>query len=199
MRGFSLQDGVARLDSLSGEAFGGRIEARGTAQAFHRTLRGMLKSPVIDVELAGKQIDLATLIGGGLIRGRLDVLARAQGPMDAWTATVKLPPGAELVVLGERWRLQGIDVLADARAAYLDGADGPAGPTRGGRGRGAAGVMDLRGPMAWEVTSRDVPLAGPARPDAKRGWRSAACCRCACRCRARPSARWPAASCACGA
>ena len=154
---FDLKDGTARLQSLSGDAFGGRIQAQGTARLFRKTIKQMLKSPVVDLQLDGKQIDLATLVAGGKVKGRIDLRARAQGPLDAWTATLTLPPGAELLVLGERWRLDGIDVLADARAVQVKTARlvRPEGGLVEVRGR-----MDYRGPMQWDVRVEDVPLAG---------------------------------------
>jgi autotransporter translocation and assembly factor TamB len=154
---FSLQDGTARLDSLAGDAFGGRIEARGTAQLFRKTVRAMLPSPVVDLQLDGKQIDLATLVAGGAVKGRLDLHAQVQGPLDAWKATLRLPAGAELLVMGERWRLDGVDVLADARTVQVTGARlvRPAGGLVEVRGR-----MDYAGPMQWDVRVEDVPLEG---------------------------------------
>jgi hypothetical protein len=90
---FNLKAGTAQLESLSGDAFGGRIQAQGTAQLYRRTIRNMLKSPVVDLQFEGKQIDLGTLVADGAVKGRVDLRARAQGPVDAWTATVTLPPG----------------------------------------------------------------------------------------------------------
>jgi autotransporter translocation and assembly factor TamB len=154
---FSLKDGTARLESLSGDAFGGRLQAQGTAQLYRKTIRNMLKSPVVDLRLEGKQIDLGTLVASGAVKGRVDLQAHAQGPLDAWTATLTLPPGAELLVLGERWRLDGIEVLADARSVNVKTAKlvRPGGGLVEVRGR-----MDYRGPMQWDIRVDDVPLEG---------------------------------------
>ena len=97
---FNLKAGTAQLESLSGDAFGGRIQAQGTAQLYRRTIRNMLKSPVVDVQFEGKQIDLGTLVAGGAVKGRVDLRARAQGPVDAWTATVELASGGRAAGAG---------------------------------------------------------------------------------------------------
>ena len=152
---FRLQDGTAHLDSLTGDAFGGRIEARGTAQLFRGTLARMLASPLLDLTLAGRRIDLATLVAGGAVTGRLDVDARVQGPADAPQGTIKVPGGATLVVLGEKWRLEGVEIVADARGAVLK---------RGRLVRPAGGELELTGrmawdgPMQWQIKARALPL-----------------------------------------
>jgi autotransporter translocation and assembly factor TamB len=153
---FSLQGGTARLDSLTADAFGGQLRARGSARLWNGTLARMLKQPVIELRLDGRQIELATLVAGGAISGRVDVQASVEGPLDAWRADVRLPPGAELVVLGQRWRLDGIELFADARGAEV----------RAARLRGpGSGRVELRGRLAyagemqWDVSVVDLPLA----------------------------------------
>ncbi|HEX2658292.1 MAG TPA: hypothetical protein VHU40_08475, partial [Polyangia bacterium] len=56
---FGLDKGLARLDSLRGELFGGHIEGKGTLRLFERSAKRMLPSPIVDADLHLRNIDLA--------------------------------------------------------------------------------------------------------------------------------------------
>jgi hypothetical protein len=156
---FSLTDGTARLDSLAGDVLGGRLEASGSVRLFERTLAHMVRSPVVSARLDGRQLDLATLVAEGLVRGRIDVHAQVEGPTDKLHATLTLPPGAQLEVMGTRWILQGIDLETDLRSATLRLARLEA---AGGGRIDVTGRISLEKEMAmhWEIAIKDLPLAG---------------------------------------
>jgi autotransporter translocation and assembly factor TamB len=154
---FSLQKGVARVDALEGAAFGGQLDGQGQIKLFEGTLARLLRAPVVSFRLDGKQIELGTLVAGGLLRGKLDFSARVEGPANKLRASLVLPQGAELELLGERWTLGGIEVETDLRTvevklARLD-------RSAGGRIE-VTGRMSFAGQMSWQVVISDVPLAG---------------------------------------
>ena len=58
---FGLEHGLARLDSWPGPLFGGQIDGHGTVQLWEKRASKPLKSPIVDVKLDARDIDLATL------------------------------------------------------------------------------------------------------------------------------------------
>jgi TamB, inner membrane protein subunit of TAM complex len=121
---FGLEDGVARLDSLSGAAFGGDLRARGKLRLWKRRPSQPLRSPEVDLELAARDLDLATLAGSDVVAGRLSFSAEAHGPLDAPTAVVRVPAGTKVTALGGAYDVGPVDVALvrdtlDVRALHV--------------------------------------------------------------------------------
>ena len=95
---FGLEQGLAKLDSLSGEAFGGRVDAHGTVRLYEKTTRRPLKSPEVDAHLSLKNIDLAAATASDAIAGRVSLSAEATGPANNLRAQITVPAGQALKV-----------------------------------------------------------------------------------------------------
>jgi hypothetical protein len=161
---FSLRDGVARLESLSGRAFGGTLSASGALRLYQQTTRRMLRSPEVDLRVAGRGLDLSALAGSAALAGSLSFDARAQGALDALTAELHIPPGGAVRVLGEDYQLGPVEVgltaeRLEVRRLHLT--------------RKAGGALDLHGTVGLahhelgvEVVLNKIPLQGlPALAD----------------------------------
>jgi autotransporter translocation and assembly factor TamB len=107
---FGLKDGVARLDDLSGAAFGGELSAHGQLRVWQKRASQPLRSPVVDLELAAKALDLATLAGGDTVTGKLSFTASAHGPLDAPKASVRVPAGTKVAAMGSDFLVGPVDV-----------------------------------------------------------------------------------------
>jgi autotransporter translocation and assembly factor TamB len=122
---FAFQDGVARLDDLSGPAFGGTLRARGqlrlmeakevtaTGAGGRRRRAGAprpLASPVVDATVEARDLDVGVLAGSDKVAGRISLSAEARGPLDHLEARVRVPAGTPLAVLGDDYALGPVDV-----------------------------------------------------------------------------------------
>jgi TamB, inner membrane protein subunit of TAM complex len=157
---FSLRDGTARIDSLSGAAFGGSLHASGQLRLYERTTRHMLRAPVVDLHVGGRDLDLATIIGGPELGGRISFEGRAQGPVDAVTAALKIPAGTYLTLLGDDFEIGPVEIglagqTVEVRRLHL--------------GRKQGGSLDVAGTfglahreLAIDVTLDRLPLAAIA-------------------------------------
>jgi hypothetical protein len=154
---FRFEQGSLHVDSLTGQAFGGEFQGKGELQLFQGTLDRMLKSPVVSFQLAGRDVELATLMALGWAHGKISFEATADGPLDKLRARLHIPPGATLEVFGVPWELRGIEVEADAKSIAVRTAR-LARP--GGAEVEVEGRMEFGGPMAWRVAIRDVALEG---------------------------------------
>jgi hypothetical protein len=93
---FGLSGGVARLDSLTGPAFGGDLRARGKIKLWKTSASRPLRSPELDLSLAARDLDLAALAGSPDLSGRVSLTAEAHGPLDALAVTARVPAGTRL-------------------------------------------------------------------------------------------------------
>jgi autotransporter translocation and assembly factor TamB len=121
---FGLEDGVARLDELSGAAFGGDIQAQGQLRLWNGRTSRPLRSPVVDLDLSARGLDLATLAGTDLVTGRVSLTAKAKGPLDAVTVAVAIPAGTSLTALGAPYVVGPVDIglvghTVDIRALHV--------------------------------------------------------------------------------
>lgn len=161
---FGLSDGVAKLDTLSGQAFGGQIVVRGTAKLFERTTRRMLKSPLVDLSISARDVDLGAAMVAEGVAGRISFDARVEGPADAPRASLQLVEHADVRVAGESLRVGPLDVGLNGKTVEVRQLQ-----VR----RKAGGVLDVSGTLttdgalALNVGLRSLPLAGlPGLADA---------------------------------
>ena len=110
---FGLERGTLRLDKLAGPLFGGQIDGHGTVQLWEKRASKPLKSPIVDVKLDLRDIDLATLAQSDDLGGRLSLHADANGPLDAVTARVTVPAGTPVTLLGDKYSLGPVEVLLE--------------------------------------------------------------------------------------
>lgn len=110
---FGLAHGTARLDELSGAAFGGQLKAHGTLRLWNKRASQPLRAPDLDLELGATALDLAELAGGDMVGGKLSFTASAHGPLDAPKARVRVPAGTEIMALGAPYVLGPIDVALE--------------------------------------------------------------------------------------
>jgi hypothetical protein len=162
---FGLKDGVAHLDALSGPAFGGNIQARGQLRLPHdqgstrHGRRGATGAPELDLDFEARDLDAATLAGSQQVAGRLSLSAHAHGPLDALTASLRVPGGTDLTLLGEGYVAGPVDVVLDAgrtvevRALHVK--------------RKAGGALDVKGrvqlpknDLDLDVTLDRLPIEG---------------------------------------
>jgi hypothetical protein len=159
---FGLESGTLRLDKLTGPLFGGHIDGHGTVQLWTKRASKPLKSPVVDVKLDLRDIDLATLAQSEDLAGRLSLHADATGPLDGVTAHVTVPAGTPVTVLGDKYALGPVEVLletdksgqtATVKALHLK--------------REGGGTLDIHGKVALahqdldlDVVLDRLPLAG---------------------------------------
>jgi autotransporter translocation and assembly factor TamB len=107
---FGLADGVARLDDLSGAAFGGELRAHGQLKLWQKKTSRPLRSPEVDLDVEASGLDLATLAGTDVVGGALSFSASAHGPLSAPTAKVRVPGGTKVTALGAPYTVGPIDV-----------------------------------------------------------------------------------------
>jgi hypothetical protein len=155
---FGLDHGVARLDKLSGPAFGGRLDGHGTLQLWEKRASRPLRSPVLDVKLEARDLDLATLTGSSDVGGRVSLQVDAHGPLDAVDATVEVPGGTPVTLLGESYALGPVDLALSGKTLAIRKLH---------LARGAGGALDVSGQvglehqdLAVDVVLDKLPLAG---------------------------------------
>jgi autotransporter translocation and assembly factor TamB len=107
---FGLKDGVARLDSLSGAAFGGDLQAHGQLRLWQKRASRPLRSPEVDLDLAAHALDLATLAGSDVVGGKLSFTAEAHGPLAALKVGLRVPAGTRVTALGSEYLVGPVDV-----------------------------------------------------------------------------------------
>jgi hypothetical protein len=147
---FALEQGVARLDKLSGPAFGGRIDGKGTLKLWEKNAGKPLRSPIVDFKLDAKDLDLSTLAGSEDVAGKISFHADAQGALDALLATVTVPAGQKVEVMGETARLGPVEVALEGqklaiRKLHLT--------------REAGGTLDVTGQIGLEHQDLDISIA----------------------------------------
>ncbi|HTA19924.1 MAG TPA: hypothetical protein VK989_11560, partial [Polyangia bacterium] len=153
---FGLKDGVARLDDLSGAMFGGDLRAHGQVRLWKRRASQPLRSPEVDLELAARDLDLAALAASDVVSGRVSLSASAHGPLDALTASVRVPRGTKITALGGDYALGPVDVAlangaVDVRALHVE-------PAAGGSLDVTGHVTLARHDLDLFVAVADVPL-----------------------------------------
>jgi autotransporter translocation and assembly factor TamB len=158
---FGLKDGVARLDGLSGPAFGGSIKANGQLrlprdQGAGKRRRGRraatdaVAAPELDLDVEARDLDVATLAGSEQVAGRVSLSAHAHGPLDALSANLRIPSGTDLTLLGEGYVAGPVDVALDAgrtvevRALHVK--------------RRAGGSLDVRGKVQLPKNDLDLDV-----------------------------------------
>ena len=154
---FGLASGIARLDGLSGDAFGGHLEARGTVRLYEKSPRHILKAPVIDIDLSARNIDVAAASGSDLISGRISLEAHAKGPVDAPSGTLRIPAHQTLVVAGQTLVLGPVAVALDGRTVTIKQARVALGS---GGTVDVTGTAGLDGSLSLDVDLNGLALAG---------------------------------------
>jgi autotransporter translocation and assembly factor TamB len=107
---FSLRDGVARIDDLAGAVFDGTLHASGELRLYERSTRHMLRKPVVALQIAGQDLNLATITGRKDVNGRLSFDGHASGPIDAVTADLHVPARTRVSLLGDDFDIGPIDI-----------------------------------------------------------------------------------------
>jgi len=150
---FGLERGTLRLDKLAGPVFGGHIDGRGTVQLWEKRASRPLRSPIVDLKLDLRDIDLAALAQSSDLAGRLSLHADANGPLDAVTARVTVPAGTPVTVMGDAYSLGPVEVLlntdksgqtATVKALHLT--------------RKAGGTVDITGKVALAHQDLDLDV-----------------------------------------
>src|SRR5262249_15088209 len=159
---FGLERGTLRLDKLSGPVMGGHIDGRGTVKLWEKRASKPLKSPIVDVKLDLKDIDLGMLADRPDIAGRLSLHADATGPLDALAAQVTIPAGTPITVLGDDYALGPVEI-----ALETDKSGQVATVKTLQLRRKAGGSVDVHGKVALahqdldlDVVLDKLPLAG---------------------------------------
>lgn len=153
---FDYSDGTLRLDGLRAASAVAAIEGSGELRLARQTLDHLLRSPLLAFKLDGRDVDLGALLGAAWLQGRVSFTLGASGPLDRVRATLSVPGGAEIVVLGHRWVLAGIEIEADRSAAVVRLLRAE---RAGGGQLSIEGRLVFRGGMAWTIKIDDVPLA----------------------------------------
>ncbi|HEY8925961.1 MAG TPA: hypothetical protein VIU64_16365, partial [Polyangia bacterium] len=153
---FGLDQGVARLESLSGDILGGRLEGHGTLRLFERSAKRPLKRPLLDADVRVHHVDLGAAAGTPDVAGSLSLDAHAEGPLDALTAWIKVPPHQPVTVAGEALDVGPIVAKLDRNIATIE---------RLHVGRRQGGTVELSGTydtkaeaLSLDVALADVPL-----------------------------------------
>jgi hypothetical protein len=107
---YGLENGVARLDELSGAAFGGTLRAKGQARLWKKRADQPLRAPEIDLSIDARDLDVATLAGTDDVKGQISLTAEAHGPLDKLQIAAKVPGGTKLEAMGQAFVVGPIDV-----------------------------------------------------------------------------------------
>ncbi len=151
----SLRDGTVGVNELSVSALGGNLNGNGAVRLWQGTIGHMLRTPVIDFQIDGNQIDLGTVIANAAVTGRLSFVASGRGTPQTLRLRVQMPPGAKLTIMGEGWAVGGLDVEANRKGLVVTMASlsGDA----GGQIE-LSGEMAWAGPLAWHLVLRGIPI-----------------------------------------
>ncbi|HEX7597121.1 MAG TPA: hypothetical protein VF518_02840, partial [Polyangia bacterium] len=155
---FHFQNGTLEVDSLDAEIAGGALSGGGTLKVFERTVQHMLRSPGLSFHLEGKQIELASLVVGGLVSGKLAFQVTADGPVKNPKIRFKMPSGVTVSVLGQTWQVGGIDVEVDQEGLVLKLLQVSG---KSGGDIQIEGHMRFRPktmPMDWQLRIKDLPV-----------------------------------------
>jgi TamB, inner membrane protein subunit of TAM complex len=154
---FGLDSGIARVDGLSGDLFGGRLEASGSVRLYEKSTRHMLKNPVVDLNLSARGIDVAAASDSDIVSGRLSVEIHLKGAVDALTGAVRLPGRQPLVVAGQPLTIGPIDVALDGRTATIRQLHIS---RRAGGTVAVTGTAGLDGGLSLDIELGGLTLAG---------------------------------------
>jgi hypothetical protein len=146
---FGLSGGTARLESLSGPAFGGELRAHGQARLWKKRANAPLRAPEIDLSLDARDLDVAMLAGSDVVTGRVSLTAEAHGPLDALKIDAKVPAGTKLAAAGQTFVVGPIDV-------GLVGNDLEIHALHASQGRG---TIDVKGHVGLKRKDLDLYLA----------------------------------------
>ncbi len=148
----SLEHGEVRLERLTGPAFGGHLEARGTVQ-LPRGHAGRAGVPVADLRLNARDIDLGALAPETGVTGRVSLSLDARGPLDAPSAHLEIPAGTAIHARGHTFLLGPVSIASDGRNADIKSLH---------LAHQGGGTLDLRGrvALASEEVSLDLALDG---------------------------------------
>ena len=116
---FGLDKGLARLDTLRGELFGGRIEGKGTLRLFEKSAKRLLPSPIVDADIRLRSIDLAAASGQAALAGRISLDAHAQGPLNAPSAWLRAPGGQAVTIAVQALMVGPIDATLENQVAKI--------------------------------------------------------------------------------
>ncbi|MFL5304608.1 MAG: translocation/assembly module TamB domain-containing protein [Polyangia bacterium] len=149
--------GLLRLEKLSGPAFGGHLDARGTVQLPASKPGRRAAAPVVDLQLDARDIDLAALAPDSGVAGHLTLSADAHGPLNAPTAHLNIPAGTAIRLLNDTFLLGPVDVALDGRNADIKSLHvaHKGGGSADVRGRVALGTQEL----SLDVALDAFPLA----------------------------------------
>ena len=146
---FGLEHGVARVDKLSGAAFGGHLDGHGTVKLWEKRSSRPLRSPIVDFKLDGRDLDVGTLAGSDAVAGRLTFHADARGPLDGVEAEVSVPAGSPLAVLGDPYRLGPVEAKVQGQTLVLEALRVI---------RDAGGQVDVRGKVGLQHQDLDLDV-----------------------------------------
>jgi hypothetical protein len=147
---FGLEHGTARLDRLSGAAFGGQIDAHGSLRLWERRASKPLKSPVVDLKLDARDIELGALAPEAAVTGRLTLSADAHGPLDAVRAHVAIPAGTPVAALGDKFSVGPVNLETDGKTLAIEALR---------IARHGGGEVNVRGKMGLEHRDLDLDVA----------------------------------------
>ncbi len=153
----ALEKGLARVEGLTSDAYGGKLQGQGQMQLYQRSLLRPSAEPAFDGTLDASNLDLAKLLPALGITGRIGLHAEARGTPFAFTAKAMVPGPTMIDVLGAAWRLAGLRIDADGDGLIVKQAR---------LERVGGGVIEIAGKAGWEgpialgVNIEGVPLAG---------------------------------------
>jgi autotransporter translocation and assembly factor TamB len=116
----ALDHGLLRLDRLSGPAFGGEIDARGSLRLWEKSANRPLKVPVVDAKVSVRDVDLELLAPEAGVAGRITLAADAHGPLDAVTAHVTIPAGTPVAALGDKFTVGPVNLALDGKTLAVE-------------------------------------------------------------------------------
>jgi hypothetical protein len=117
---FGLEHGLARLDRLSGPAFGGEIDAHGSLRLWEKSANHPLKTPLVDAKIEARNLDLESLAPEAGVAGRITLSADAHGPLDAVTAHVTIPAGTPISALGDKFSVGPVNLALDGKTLTIE-------------------------------------------------------------------------------
>ena len=146
---FSLRDGVARIDDLAGAVFDGTLHANGELRLYEKTTRHMLRTPVVALQIGGRNLNLATITGRKDVTGWLSFDGHASGPIDAVAADLHVPAKTRVSLLGNDFDIGPIDIaLAGPRVEIK----------RLHLARAGGGALDVAGSVSLDHKNLDVDV-----------------------------------------
>ncbi len=117
---FGLEHGLARLDRLSGPAFGGQIDAHGSLRLWEKRASKPLKSPVVDLKLEARDSTWRRSPRRPAWRVGSRSPPTRTGRSTPSRPTSQIPAGTPITALGDKFSVGPVNIALDGKTLVIE-------------------------------------------------------------------------------